>query len=178
MVRTLVTGGAGTLGSALRPRLLEAGHNVRASSRSPPADGDVEWVEMDLVEGTGVADAATDVDVIVHTTTAPQGDSEAVDVEGTERLLDAAAAAGVANFVYVSIVGVGEIPFPYYEHKLAAERAVEKSDVPSTIVRSTQFHSFVADLLGGLWRRIGVSPPEIDAETLDATHRTCPEFVD
>jgi len=31
-----------------------------------------------------------------------------------------------------------------------------------------------ADLLGGVWRRLGVSPPELDAESLFATHRTCP----
>lgn len=31
-----------------------------------------------------------------------------------------------------------------------------------------------ADLLGGVWRRIGADLPELDAEQLYATHRTCP----
>lgn len=151
MVRTLVTGATGTLGSELLPRLDSAGHDVRAASRDPPAgDGDVDWVELDLVDGTGLAAAVADVDVVVHAATAPMGDTEAVDVRGTERLLDAAADAGVSNVLYVSIVGVDEIPFSYYEHKVAAEEAVEASDVPSTIVRATQFHSFVADLLGNV----------------------------
>jgi len=49
--------------------------------------------------------------------------------------------------VYVSIVGVDEIPYSYYEQKHAVEQTVAESDIPSTIVRATQFHSFVADLL-------------------------------
>ncbi|MDS0476617.1 NAD(P)H-binding protein [Natrinema sp. 1APR25-10V2] len=147
--RTLLTGATGTLGTALQPRLIDAGHDLLAASRSPPDHGDdLEWIAMDLVDGTGIREAVADVDVVVHAASAPQGDSEAVDVRGTERLLEAAADAGVSNFVYVSIVGVDEIPYSYYEHKFAAERAVEASAVPSTIVRATQFHSFVAELLG------------------------------
>jgi len=150
MPRTLVTGATGTLGEALRPRLREAGHEVRAASRDPPSDGDVEWVELDLIEGTGIEDALSDVDVVIHAATAPMGDTEAVDVEGTRRLLDAAADAGVTNFVYPSIVGIDEIPYSYYEHKLAAERAIEESAVPGTILRATQFHQFLDEILGGL----------------------------
>jgi len=177
MARVLVTGATGTLGSALRPRLLADGHTVRAASRSPPnasvdspgaseetggtggasetgetgrADetAHVEWVELDLLEGVGIESTLANVDVVVHAATAPTGDSEAVDVEGTERLLDAAAVAGVSNFVYSSIVGIEEIPYSYYEHKLAAERAVESSEVPHTVLRATQFHSFIDELLG------------------------------
>jgi len=154
----------------MRPRLREAGHEVRAASRSPPTDDDGEWVTVDLADGTGIEAAVADIDVIVHAASAPQGDSEAVDVDGTERLLAAAADAGVANVVYPSIVGIEEIPFSYYEHKLAAERAIEASSVPSTICRATQFHSFVADLLGSVSRlpvwplptRMRIQPVDVD----------------
>ncbi|WP_336002285.1 SDR family oxidoreductase [Halorientalis halophila] len=168
MVRTLLTGATGTLGSALRPRLLEAGHDVRAASRSPPtADDAVEWIEMDLVDGTGIEAAVSDVDVVVHAATAPQGDSEAVDVRGTERLLDAAAKASVENFLYPSIVGVDEISLSYYEDKLAAERAVEASDVPWTIVRATQFHEFLDELLGQVsWLPVWPLPTEIRSQPI------------
>ncbi|WP_254762126.1 SDR family oxidoreductase [Natrinema marinum] len=152
--RTLLTGATGTLGTALRPRLLEAGHDVLAASRSPPdhGDDDLEWVAMDLADGTGLRDAVADADVVVHAASAPRGDSEAIDVRGTERLLEAAADAGVSNFVYVSIVGIDDVPYSYYEHKLAAERAVEASAVRSTIIRITMFHEFVAELLGTVSR--------------------------
>ncbi|MHB9285558.1 SDR family oxidoreductase [Halobacteriales archaeon Cl-PHB] len=150
MPRTLLTGATGTLGTALRPRLAEAGHEVVAASRSPPAGGAadaVEWVELDLASGRGLESAIADAEVVVHAASAPQGDSDAVDVVGTKRLLAAAEDAEVANVCYVSIVGVEEIPYSYYEHKLAAERAIEDSEVPSTIVRATQFHEFVAEML-------------------------------
>ncbi|MFC4542766.1 SDR family oxidoreductase [Halosolutus amylolyticus] len=170
--RTLLTGATRTLGRALRPRLREAGHAVRAASRSPPPEsdgGNLEWVELDLVDGTGLRSAVEDADVVVHAATAPRGDSEAVDVRGTERLLAAAADAGVDNVLYVSIVGVDEILLSYYEHKLAAERAVEASTVPSTIVRATQFHPFVRDLLDAVSRLpVWPLPTEFRLQPIDA----------
>ncbi len=109
-------------------------------------------MELDLTTGDGVEAAMEGVDVVVHAATAPTGDSAAVDVAGTERLLAAAAEADVSNFVYVSIVGVDEIPLSYYRHKLDAERAVESSEVPATVLRATQFHEFVDDVLAAVSR--------------------------
>ena len=129
----------------------------------------VAWVELDLADGTGLERALEGVDVVVHAATAPRGDSEAVDVRGTERLLEAAADAGVPNFLYVSIAGVDEIPLSYYEHKLAAERAVEASAVPSTIVRATQFHEFVSDLFGSVARLpVWPLPTDFRIQPIDA----------
>jgi len=156
MTRVLVTGATGTLGSALRSRLLAAGHDVRAATLSASEErtrNDVntcEWVELDLVSGAGIDAAVDGVDVVVHCATAPTGDAQAVDVGGTRRLLAAAEDAGVSNVVYPSIVGVEAIPYSYYESKLAAEEAVEESDVPHTILRATQFHEFVHFLLEGI----------------------------
>ncbi|MFC6824990.1 SDR family oxidoreductase [Halopelagius fulvigenes] len=149
MIQTLVTGATGTLGTALRPRLTAAGHAVRATSRSSPEEtkGNLDWVELDLIKGTGIRSALENIDVVIHTATAPQGDTAAVDVQGTKRLIKAAESAGMEHFVYPSIVGIGDIPFSYYEHKAVAETAVEESDIPATIVRSTQFYSFIAELL-------------------------------
>jgi uncharacterized protein YbjT (DUF2867 family) len=50
--------------------------------------------------------------------------------------------------VYVSIVRIDRIPFPYYQRKLAAERALAESGVPYSILHATQFHYFVDLLLG------------------------------
>jgi len=157
MDRVLVTGASGTLGGALTSRLADDGWGVLAASRTPAEaasesgaidDGAVEWVELDLVEGRGIERAVGETDAVVHAATAPRGDAEAVDVRGTERLLDAAEGAGVDHFVYPSIVGVGDIPLSYYERKREAERAIEDSAVPSTVLRATQFHDFVDGLLG------------------------------
>lgn len=150
MNRTLVTGATGTLGTALRSRLTGEGHAVRAASSSPPDvdAGNVEWVELDVTDDVDLEPVLEDVDVVIHTATAPQGNTEAVDVQGTERLLEAAGNCGVDNFLFPSIVGIDDIPFAYYRHKLVAEAAVERSEVPTTIVRATQFYSFVDEMLG------------------------------
>lgn len=159
MVRTLLTGATGTLGRALAPRLADAGHTVRGSSRDPPADDGAveEWVELTLPNGPGFEAALDGIDVVVHAASDAVGDTEAVDVRGTERLLEAAETAAVSNLVYVSIVGIDEVPFSYYQHKLTAEGAVEAADVPWTIIRLTQFHPFIAELLG-LVARLPVWP--------------------
>ena len=97
--------------------------------------------------GEGLAAAVADVDVVIHAASDPRGDP-AADEEGTRRLAAAARAAGVGHVVYVSIVGIDRIPFPYYARKLAAERALAASGQPYSILRATQFHSFVDFLLG------------------------------
>jgi uncharacterized protein YbjT (DUF2867 family) len=68
-------------------------------------------------------------------------------VGGTERLLEAARDAGRPHVVYVSIVGVDRISTEYYRSKLAAERTIEGSGLPWTVLRTTQFHDFVLQLL-------------------------------
>ncbi|MDJ1432320.1 NAD(P)H-binding protein [Halostagnicola sp. A-GB9-2] len=178
-IRTLLTGATGTLGEALRPRLRDADHEVRAASRSPPVEADeAGWVELNLVDGTGLSDATETVDVVVHAATAPRGDSEAVDVRGTERLLEAADAADVSNVVYVSIVGVDEIPYSYYEHKRTAERIVEQHAVPSTIVRLTQFHEFVLEVLTVVSRLpVWPMPTDFRMQPID-TGEAAAEIVD
>lgn len=147
----LVTGGTGTLGRRVVERLREEGLQARVMSRS----GGPGTVGGDLLTGRGVEDASRGVGTIIHcasntaTNNAPSPRKvRRVDVEGTERLLQAAAAAGVSHVVFVSIVGVDRSPFFYYRAKRDAEKAVERSPVPWTILRATQFHDFVLSLLG------------------------------
>lgn len=147
MPRVLVTGGTGTLGRALVPRLVAEGYTVRVMSRSssPPADWPepaTEWAQADLATGAGLAAAVSDVDSVIHTATHPRR-SATVDVEGTKRLIDHLCADDLQQFLYVSLVGIDEIPYSYYQHKLAAEAAVVESGLPWTIQRVTQFHTLL-----------------------------------
>jgi uncharacterized protein YbjT (DUF2867 family) len=105
-----------------------------------------------LANGTGLDAAVDGVDVIVHAASNPARQTEEVDVRGTERVLRAAHTAGVRHLIYVSIAGIDHIPFSYYQHKLAAEEVVTAGPVPWTIVRATQFHSFLDSILDGLAR--------------------------
>ncbi len=136
----LVTGGTGTLGSAVVARLRDDGHQVRVASRHPGAGR----VVVDLRSGAGVDGAVTGVDTIVHCATT----NGAADVEVTRTLVDGARRAGTPHLVFISIVGVDRIPLGYYRAKLAAERVVEESGLGWTVLRATQFH----DLVARLWR--------------------------
>jgi uncharacterized protein YbjT (DUF2867 family) len=144
-MRVLVTGGAGSLGRALVPALTREGHTARVMSRRvapASAAAEVEWASADLVNGEGLCAAVEGVDVVIHAATDVLR-AEAVDVGGTRRLVEAARASGVAHLIYISIVGIDEIPFGYYRRKLAAEKIVESSGVPFSVLRATQFHSLI-----------------------------------
>ena len=100
----------------------------------------------DLTTGTGLTESVSDIDAIVHLASNSRN-AGAVDVEGTQRLVDVARTDGVKHLLYVSIVGIDRIPFAYYQRKLEAERLIAESGVPFSILRATQFHCFVASLL-------------------------------
>ena len=147
-MHVLVTGGTGTLGREVVRAATAAGHHVTIMSRqpAPTLEAAPHWATAHLVTGEGLSAAVADVDVVIHAASDPRGDP-AADEEGTRRLALAARAARVPHLVYVSIVGIDRIPFPYYVRKLAAERALAASGQPYSILRATQFHSFVDFLL-------------------------------
>lgn len=135
----LVTGGTGTLGRPTVDLLRATGRDVHVLSRH---DGPGR-VRGDLDSGSGLADALRGVDAVLHLATT----ASRRDVAQTRRLLAAAADAGVRHIVYISIVGVDRIPFPYYRAKVECERLIEGSGIPHTILRATQFHDFIAALV-------------------------------
>ncbi|HEU4881865.1 MAG TPA: NAD(P)H-binding protein [Longimicrobium sp.] len=153
-MKILLTGGTGGLGREVVRAAEAAGHTIRIASRrarpddAPPAR---EWARMDVETGAGVREALDGVDAVIHAASDPRRHA-IVDVEGTRRLVEAARAAGTAHLVYVSIVGVDRIPFGYYRSKLAAEQIVAASGVPHSILRATQFHSFVDTMTAGAAR--------------------------
>ena len=159
-MNVLVTGGTGALGRDVVRRLLESGHHARVLSRRPgTGDG---WVQGDLVTGAGLEAAVLGIDVIVHaaSATVQPHKLQATDVLGTRRLLAMARDAGVRHAVYVSIVGIDGVSYPYYKYKLAAEGVMRENIVPWSILRATQFHTFMEFVLGALSKvpRLTVAP--------------------
>jgi uncharacterized protein YbjT (DUF2867 family) len=132
---------------------LLSGQEVRVLSRStsPRVPDGVAAVRGDLAAGWGIDEAVAGADIVAHLATGGARRVQQTDVDGTRRLADAARRAGVTNFFYISIVGIDREPishYGYYAAKLAAERAIEASGVPHTILRATQFptliHMFLA----------------------------------
>jgi uncharacterized protein YbjT (DUF2867 family) len=105
---------------------------------------------FDLRTGEGLADALAGVQVVVDATNGPIGGKRATAffTEVTGRLQTAAASAGVSHLLTLSIVGLERVSrYGYYRAKLAQEEAARSGPVPVTIVRSTQFHEFPAQIL-------------------------------
>ncbi len=135
----LLTGGTGTLGRLVTPRLLDAGFDVRVLSRSSheSADG-VEYVTGDLLEGEGIEPAVDGAEIIVHLAGGAKGDDEA-----TGNLVRAATRAGVEHLVYISVIGADRVPLSWLRSKLGAEKAVADSGLPWTTLRAAQFHDLL-----------------------------------
>ena len=170
MPRVLITGGTGVLGRELVPRLAAAGYTVRVMSRraAPAGGAQTEWAQAQIETGEGLAEAVASADVIVHAASSPFRRTREVDVEGTRRLLEVAKAAGVPHFLYISIVGIDRIPLPYYKHKLAAERLIEESGVPYSILRAPQFFTLMDDVLRNLLRfPVGFYPAGFKFQPID-----------
>ncbi|GMU40992.1 MAG: nucleotide-diphosphate-sugar epimerase [Chloroflexota bacterium] len=144
----LVTGGTGRLGRVLLPHLVTEGFTVRALVRRPEAvlPPGVTAALGDLGDGQGLADALVDVDHIVHLASGSAGgDTEAIDIGGTARLIEAARTAGAPHLLYLSIVGIDRTPLPYYAVKVRVEEQIAASGLPWTSLRTTQFHELIAE---------------------------------
>lgn len=95
---------------------------------------------IDLTSGEGLAATLDGVDVIVEVTNASTIDERPVRDFFTavaRNLQQAATGAGVRHVITLSIVGIDNAPFGYYNAKLAHEREATAGSVPSTILRAT-----------------------------------------
>ncbi len=144
----LVTGGTGTLGRLVVPRLRDAGGKVRVLSRRAreAADG-VEFTTGDLDTGEGIDAAVAGAEVIVHCAGSQKGDGDKA-----RTLVRAASRAGAPHLVNISVVGADRIPvtsradramFGYFGAKLDAERVIAGSGLPWTTLRATQFYDLL-----------------------------------
>lgn len=124
MVRALVTGATGFVGTALCRELVANGYQVRAvhrvTSKRELLEGlDVEWFEGDVRDAERMKSACEGQDLVFHIAALfreakhPDEVYEAINIEGTRNVLEAAASAGVQYTVHCSTVGVhSHIPNP------------------------------------------------------------------
>ena len=140
-MKIVVIGGTGLIGSKTVPILRQRGHEVVAAS---PNTG------VNTITGQGLKEAMAGTQVVIDLANSPSFEDKAVleffETSG-RNLLPAESAAGVRHHVALSIVGTDRTPDNgYFRAKVAQERLIEKSGIPYTIIRSTQFLEF----LGGI----------------------------
>jgi len=164
-----ITGATGALGRPLALKLESHALSVRRMSRRVTGDN---AVQVDLNNSSGLVAALERTDAVVHLASSARDRNFSGDALQTKNLLDAAKEVSVRHFFYVSIVGIDRIPFSYYKTKLACENLVRQSSIPYTIIRATQFHEFIDELLhrahrwGGLWLPKSFRFQTVDTEAL------------
>ncbi|GAA0713462.1 SDR family oxidoreductase [Dactylosporangium roseum] len=136
-MKIVVVGGTGLIGSKVVAWLGEQGHEAVAAA---PSRG------VNTLTGEGLAEALAGASVAVDVANSPSFDPAAVlefFETSTRNLLAAEEAAGVGHHVALSIVGIDRTPDNgYFQAKIAQEALIEKSSIPFTIVRATQFFEF------------------------------------
>jgi uncharacterized protein YbjT (DUF2867 family) len=134
-MRIVVLGGQGLLGTALVRRLEARGATVASASRR---------TGVDLATGAGLEAALEGVECVVHAA-AHRLRHRRVNLDGTRRMIKILTGRSTPpHVVYPSIVGCDRSPLRYYRAKYASELVLERSQLPVTVLRATQFHTVVA----------------------------------
>jgi uncharacterized protein YbjT (DUF2867 family) len=137
-MKIVVIGGSGLIGTKLVKLLRERGDEALPAS---PSSG------VNTITGEGLAKALAAAQVLVDVSNSPSWEDKAVlefFETSTRNLLAAEAAAGVGHHVALSVVGTERLlQSGFFRAKMAQEELIQASNVPYTIVRSTQFFEFV-----------------------------------
>ncbi len=140
-MKIAVVGGTGRVGRPLVETLEDRGHDVVTIARS---------TGVDVTTGEGLEAALSGVDRIVDVATGPSPDKDdatAFFTTASANLHDYGVRAGVHGMVVVSIVGADLFTGGYGVAKIAHERAALAGPIPTRVLRASQFHELVEQLM-------------------------------
>jgi NADH dehydrogenase len=151
----VIAGGTGRLGTRVVESLTKQRIAVRVmtrdKARAAHLPDSIEVVEGDVRDPLAVKEAVAGAQ---HVVSAVQGlddrnsSPDATDRDGNRNLVDAAKAASVAHFIFVSAPSGPDHPMSMGRAKYAAEQYLKASGLAWTIVRPTAFMEFWAELVG------------------------------
>lgn len=157
MTKILVTGGTGTLGKEVVPRLQKSGFKIRILSRKVREERDgIEYVAGDLQKGDGVEAAVQGQEIILHLAGSGKGD----EIK-TQHLIEAAKNSGVRHIIYISVVGADQPAYAYFASKLKSEQIIEASGIPWTTLRATQFFDLALTVAKGMSKLPVIPVPSV-----------------
>src|SRR5271166_2930749 len=137
VMKIVVIGGTGLIGSKVVEKLKQKGHEAIAAA---PNTG------VNTITGEGLKEALAGAQVVIDLANSPSFEDKAVldFFETSERhLLPAEASAGVQHHVALSIVAIDRTDNGYFRAKVAQENLIKASGVPYTVIRATQFMEFL-----------------------------------
>src|SRR5713101_7990511 len=140
IMKIVVIGGTGLIGSKLVNKLREDGHEAVAAA---PNTG------VDTLTGEGLAEVLEGATVVVDVSNAPSWEDAAVlnfFETSTRNLLTYEAAAGVRHHIALSVVGTDQLSESgYFRAKIAQEKLIYRHlpPIPYTIIHATQFFEFL-----------------------------------
>jgi uncharacterized protein YbjT (DUF2867 family) len=138
IMKIVIIGGSGLIGTKLAKNLRKQGHEVVAASPS---------LGVNTITGEGLANALAGAQVVVDVANSPSFEDKAVleffETSG-RNLMAAEKIAGVKHHIALSVVGTDRLlASGYFRAKMAQETLIKASAIPYTIVRATQFFEFV-----------------------------------
>src|SRR5437763_11986383 len=151
IMKIVVIGGTGLIGSKLVNKLREHGHEAVPAS---PNSG------VNTVTGEGLAEILKGASVVVDVSNSPSFEETAAMNffnSATRNLIQYGQSAGVQHYVALSVVGTDRLAERkpsdaektirgYFRAKLAQEKLIEESSIPFSIVHATQFFEFVKSI--------------------------------
>ena len=163
-MRIVVLGGSGLIGSKLVYLLRQEGQDVISAS---PSSG------VNSATGEGLDDALAGAQVVVDVTNSPSFEDKAVleffETSG-RHIVAAEEKAGISHHVALSVVGADHLQEGgYFRAKLAQEHLIERSPIPYTILRSTQFFEFLGSIAqeGAVGQTVHISPALVQPVAAD-----------
>jgi len=141
-MKIVVVGGSGLIGTKLVSRLRRCGHEVLAASLDSG---------VNIITGEGLSRAVEGAEVLVDVANSPSFEDRAAleffETAG-RNLLAAERSAGVRHHLALSVVSSDRLADKgYLRAKRAQEALIEKSGIPYTILRSTQFFEFIGAII-------------------------------
>jgi uncharacterized protein YbjT (DUF2867 family) len=141
-MRIVVAGGTGTLGRCVVAAVRAAGHAPVSISRGSGAD---------LITGSGLVQLLRGASAVIDTSATRSTSTQrsvAFFSTVTRNLLAAERAAEVPHHVAISIIGAARINANYYAGKAVQEEILLAQRDGWSMLRTTQFHEFVRQLVG------------------------------
>ena len=148
-MKVVLAGAYGKLGSEILKSLLKAGHNVVAADM---IEGNLQGVDkaafefkkLDVTDKNALKGICDGADAVITTVGLTKTSAELtnydIDYNGNLNLLNEAKAAGVKNFVYISVIKADKAPdVPMLHAKYLFEEELKKSGITYVIHRPTGY---------------------------------------